>query len=260
MGRNHAVYGSAVWLIGYPFLPWNNVASSLTSPDSGVVLESLTTLTASTLIAGGAAVVADLDHPDARASRKFGFLSKVAAKGLSSAAGGHRAGTHSIGFAALLAAIGGLAWAMWAAVERSWLPHWGFSWDWLRHGGVGLAAAYVCFCATVGLALIGPSLNLRIPAIIDFVVGGVCAWWVWTTPENFMPYFWLMASGGIVVHCLCDIVTKGGVPFFRPFTKRRFALGIFRVGGSGEVIAGGLGVLLFLWGVVALFWQHAGVI
>jgi len=51
----------------------------------------------------------------------------------------------------------------------------------------------------------------------------------------------------VIVHILCEIVTKGGVPIFRPFTKRRVCLKLFGVGGWGENIAGMIGYGLLLW-------------
>ena len=218
LGRNHALYAAAAWLAAYPSI----------APYAGIEdASSLAVLGVTTAVAAGAGVVPDLDHPDALASRHFGPLSVMMAKTINSASGGHRVGTHSLLCAALLGAV-----AFAAQYSDSW--------------GRVLAVISCGFCASVGLALVGPSLGFRIPTSADIFVGAGVGWWVWAFFPAISGALWVLAAGGVVVHCLCDALTKGGVPFFFPFSKKKYGLGLFRVGGAGEAVAS-------LFGMVGLF-------
>lgn len=42
--------------------------------------------------------------------------------------------------------------------------------------------------------------------------------------------------GGIYSHILLDGFTKGGIPLFYPFTKKKFSLGLLVTGGKGEKV------------------------
>lgn len=218
LGRNHAVYAAAGWTAAWPHLGWTG--ADLSDP-------ALLAVTAG--IAAGAGVVPDLDHPDSRATRHFGLLSRVVAKGLESASGGHRWGTHSLLFAVLLAA---------ATYSSRWLPY-----------SIGLWAAVLCcsFCCSVGAALIGPSLGFRMPWPVSAAALICPGWYVWAHYDRVAPVLWLIAAGGVVVHVVCDAVTKGGVPVLWPFTRARFKLGLFRVGGAGERVAGIAGIAALAW-------------
>ena len=213
LGRNHALWGLAGWAAAWPTLAAEPVASALNSPDD------LGTFALTGLIAGGASVLPDLDHPDARPSRHFGPLTRLIARGVHNAAGGHRMATHSLVFAVGLAVLAAAA-AMVPGNAGRW------------------AAAVMCgTCCSMGLALIGPSLGLRIPSTVDLIAAVAAGWWAW---HAFGDIRWLLpviAAYGVLAHIACDIVTKGGVPVLWPFTRRRFALSLFRVGGPGEQVA-----------------------
>ena len=234
LGRNHAVYAGMAWAFAFPYLGWLGVDTS------DAVLFAITAF-----IAAGAGVVPDLDHPDARPSKHFGILTKVLARAINDVSGGHRYGTHSFVFAALL---GGLA----AGVEvlgytRTGvvIPRVGTLWM----GDIARVLAVLCcsFCASVGLALVGPSLNFRIPLVVDIAAAVLPAWYVWVHFEDIAPLLPILAAGGVLCHIACDAVTRGGVPVFWPFTKRRFALHLFTVGSKAENFVGGIGVLALLY-------------
>ena len=202
--------------------------------------ESLAVLGVTTVIAAGAGIVPDLDHPEARGSNHLGILSKVMAKAINSASGGHRVGTHSILFAVLL---GAFTWLC------QFFPGWG-----------RILALIACgFCASVGLALVGPSLGFKVPYLASLAAGVGVGWWIWEYFDLVKSGLWVIAAGGVIVHCLCDAVTKGGVPFFFPY-KKRYGLGLFVVGGKGEKVASLLGIIGLLsagWRMVTeagVFW------
>ena len=229
LGRNHALYAATVWLGAYPVIA---APIGLANPDS------FSTMAVTTVVAAGAGVLPDLDHPDARPSRHFGPLSRLMAHTINSATGGHRVGTHSLACAAV---VGLIAWAC------HWFPD---------YGGRPLATVACGFCASIGLALVGPSLGRRIHPTVDFAVGVGVGWWVWSDFDRISAALWVLAAGGVIVHCLCDAVTKGGVPLFLPITRKRFKLGLFAVGGPGETIAAVVGVVGFavsVWNVLGGF-------
>lgn len=220
MGRNHALYGLTGWLACWPAVAHPSVAERLAMPTN------LGVLGVTCAVAAGASVVPDLDHPDSKAAHHFGPLTKVISKGISQAAGGHRMATHSFAFAAALAAITyAIAWA--PAPIGQW------------------CAALACgFCCSVGLALIGPSFGFRVPTWVDLVVAGASGVWVWLHYDDIRWVLPVVAAYGVLVHILCDLVTKGGVPVLWPMSQRRVALHLFRVGGAGERFVGLLGLVL----------------
>lgn len=223
LGRNHAGWAAAAWVLAWPHLDQIPGNGSLDTSDIGL-------LAATGVVAAGSGVIPDLDHPDARPSRQFGLLSRLVAKTVAAGADGHRAGTHTLAFAAAVGLIGWLA---------AILPVYG-----------RLPSVLWCgFCASVGLALVGPSINLRVHPLAEVAAAAGVGMYVWHFFDRVAPLLWLLAAGGVVVHILCDVVTKGGVPVFRPFSRRRFCLRLFRVGGTGEALAGLLGYGLLAFGV-----------
>ena len=214
-----------MWAAGWPYLAEVPVGELSSTSTADMALFGVTTA-----VAAGSGVIPDLDHPSATGSEHLGMLSKLVAKIVGKSADGHRAGTHTLAFAALMA---GLA----VAADH-----------WPGPGRIG-ATAWAAFCASVGLALLGPSLGFRVPVIADLVTALAVGGYVWVRFETIAPLLWLLAAGGVIVHIACDVVTKGGVPFLRPFTRRRFCLKLFSVGGAGEGFAGLIGYALLVWAV-----------
>lgn len=214
------MYAGASWAAAWPYMGWTGAETS--NPTLFIV---------STGIAAGAGVIPDLDHPDARPTKHFGVLTGLVSKVVASASGGHRLGTHSFLFAAMLG-IG--TWG------TTFLPD-----DWAR-----LIAAIACsFCVSIGVTLVGPSLGMRIHPSATVAATIIPAWYAWTEYETLVPLLPVLAAGGVLCHILCDVVTKGGVPVCWPFSKKRFALSLFRVGGTGEMVATLIGSLAFLGAV-----------
>lgn len=220
LGRNHALYGLTGWVAGWPILANSSVVERLGIPDS------LEVFGVSCAIAAGASVLPDLDHPDSRPSSHFGVVSRLVAKGVSTAAGGHRMATHSALFALVLA---GLTYSI------VWLPSTVGQW----------CASLACgFCCSVALALIAPSFGIRIPTTVALIAAVLAGWWTWIRFDEIKWLLPVIAAYGVTMHIACDLVTRGGVPLFWPFTKRRIALNLFTVGGAGERVVSALGVCL----------------
>ena len=121
---------------------------------------------------------------------------------------------------------------------------------WPEHTAKSLAIAACGFCCSVGVALIGPSFGYKAPTLVVLAMAVLPGLYIWHNFDKIAPTLWILAAGGVIVHILCDAVTKGGVPFLWPFNKNRYGLGIFVVGGSGEKIASMLGIA----SLIALTW------
>lgn len=220
LGRNHAVYGLAGWMAAWPAVSSPQAAAML-HLDPGVATFGVTCA-----VAAGASVIPDLDHPDSRPSAHFGIVSKMVARGVSQAAGGHRMATHSALFAVLLGAV---------TFAVAYAP---------LSVGRWIAAVACGFCCSVGLALVGPSMGFRVSSWASLVFALGTGWWVWSRYEDLAFVLPVIAAYGVIVHIACDMVTRGGVPLFWPFSRRRIALGLFAVGGPGERVASFIGFVL----------------
>lgn len=252
-GRNHAVYGAACWMAAYPFAADRAGIGQSESP-------AVIAMTA--IIAAAAAVIPDLDHPDMIAEdvqdgpsaapagpgpaapqdaqsrpeslEPFGVLAKWMGWVTARSPDGHRIGLHSPLFAA---AAGAAAWGAQLSVFG-------------RH----LAVAACAVAVGLGLAITGPSAGFRVPWPIWSAAGIGVGWWVWLHYPLIAPALWVLASGGVVLHVLCDLVMKTGAPVLMPFSGRRLSLGLMRPGGTGEAVAAVVGVLV----IVAAGWRLFG--
>lgn len=223
LGKNHAVWAAALWATAWPFVDRLPTMEEVDTNDLGLFAVTLG-------VAAGSGVIPDLDHPDAKPSKHFGMLSGIASWALNKGSGGHRFGTHSIFFAVLVGVLSYLA-QLWPTGLGGW------------------AAVIACaFCGSVGLTLVGPSLGLCVHPGVSFAAAAIPAWYVWNNMSEIGPLLWLLASGGVLTHILCDAVTKGGVPIFWP-CKWRLKLNWFRVGGPGEQVAGVFGVIALGYGL-----------
>src|SRR5215469_15979690 len=92
MGRTHALSGLVVGVAAGQFVWHLNPAH----------------LAVAAAVTAGAAVLPDIDHPDATCAREFGFVTEAFAWVVEHISGGHRHGTHSL---AGIAAFTGAAYA-----------------------------------------------------------------------------------------------------------------------------------------------------
>ncbi|HEY9472229.1 MAG TPA: metal-dependent hydrolase, partial [Mycobacteriales bacterium] len=111
MGRTHALSGAVGMLAVTPAVA--ALAPSLT-PHGPVALA------AGTVVAAGAALLPDLDHPRATVARSLGPVTGALSKVVAAVSGGHRQATHSVAgvlLAAGLFGVAGSAGGWWA-----WVP------------------------------------------------------------------------------------------------------------------------------------------
>lgn len=166
-------------------------------------------LACGTAVAAGAAMLPDLDHPQATVSRSLGPVSYLLSRGVARAAGGHRQGTHSL----LAVGLVGLGTSALLAASSSLLVPWLLTFVCvslvcriLLEQANDLTSAVVAALAAVGLLAITPNFDW-LPVAITF---------------------------GYALHLAADAVTQEGVPLGWPLVPIRFSLGLLTTGGGIE--------------------------
>lgn len=193
MGRTHALSGAVAYLALAPML-------NATAMQAGV----------GAVCTAGAALLPDLDHPQATATHTFGPVTQVLCWVTRRLAGGHRRGTHSLLGIMVFAGLAALAArANLAAATTLWLL-------------VALAVRVV---------------RQRAPAIerLAVAVGTASgAWWL-VTRYGLDPWFLPVAVAlGTAVHVVGDLMTKQGARVLWPATARSFRIASLDTGRAVE--------------------------
>lgn len=237
MGVGHATLGVATWCVAAPL----------------VVEATGNEITAGTLLMGaipvaGAALIPDIDHPNGSIANSGGPITRAIARCASFFSGGHREGTHTLPFFALVAAAAFLTvWAgnMWAAIGWYFVLaafgaqalaktalHQKFNRQWKKRTGL-FAKAYCwafALAATVG-------------AITVYGRDDAQAWW-------WLPFAVLI---GHATHLVGDIMTTAGLDLGLGLPKVRFPI-LGDAGSSREHL------LTALLSVVAAFFMLCAVL
>jgi membrane-bound metal-dependent hydrolase YbcI (DUF457 family) len=158
-------------------------------------------LAAFAVCAAGAALINDLDHPDSTIARTFGPLTVALAHAVRWASGGHRRGTHCLLGIALIGAA------------------------------FGYAAGYPLAARVGATLLLGLALDavLAGTSLIKSIARFGASWAaVWALTGYGLDWWWLgwAAALGALAHSAGDSLTPGGVPWFYPFSRRRYAIPI----------------------------------
>lgn len=203
MGRTHAISGTTAWAIATAAAPELGF-----HPRPAVIATGL-------LTAAGAALLPDLDHPEATIARTFGSLSHAAATFVERVSGGHRHATHSAAF------IG----ACYAAV-------------WLGTTTLGILFAVPLLLVLFAFAL--RALGIRRSNVLLLAVACTLAAVLAVAPSPsrivHSDYGWLPTAValGAAMHLIGDCLTPEGCPLLWPrATRYRFPL-IPRTGGRIE--------------------------
>ena len=152
------------------------------------------------VLTAGAAVLPDIDHPDASVARSFGLLTRGFAWLVARVSGGHRNGTHSLlGIAAFTVA------ALAAAGHAGTLP---------GRAALGLLLTLVIAAALRALRIGGHAGDL-------LAVAGA-AGLIWTG-YGITSLGWTVALG-TSIHIAGDMLTDEGVPLAWPFSRKRLRL------------------------------------
>lgn len=206
LGKTHAVSGAAGWLAAAPAL-----SSALGNPLTPAELA------VGTVACAGAALIPDLDHPQATIAQTFGPVSAIAARVTSVVAGGHRQGTHSLLFVGL---FGALCYFIGIGAEAA---------D-SNTPAIVLMFLLASF-AFRGMNLVPPSTSRQMKGLVVIVQAALLTWaMTLIMPES---WWWLGIAGalGALIHLLGDALTPEGVPFFWPL-RGRFSIPIISHTGN----------------------------
>lgn len=193
LGRTHALSGALAWAAVCAAAPMLGERPGWPAALIGLVSTA------------GAALLPDLDHPDATIARTFGPLSKALAAFVYRVSGGHRHATHSLAFAALLPL------ALWPLVL-------GFG-TWVALPLLG------CLTAFALRALHAPTALLLVSILT--VCGA--AWFGLGRDVGWLP---LSVAAGILAHLVGDCLTDRGCPLLWP-RRRRYMLALISRTGNG---------------------------
>ena len=146
-------------------------------------------------IAAGAAVLPDIDHPDASVARCFGFVTEAFAWVIEHISGGHRHGTHSL---VGVAAITGGAYAA---------EHYRY----LLAGKIGLGLLLV-------LVLAAGLRALKIGGHFGDLIAIAIAAGMFYTGFGISQIPWAIAIG-TATHLVGDMLTNEGIPIAWPLSR-----------------------------------------
>jgi membrane-bound metal-dependent hydrolase YbcI (DUF457 family) len=238
LGYSHATSGALVWLATAPALSQALTGAPMSAPE----------LAAGTVICAGAALLPDLDHPQATIAHTFGPVSHVASKLTFILSGGHRQGTHS-----LLFSVGFGLFAMLTGVaSHAW------------HSTTPLAILVFLLAAFAfrGLNLVLPKTSSSMKGIVVVVQAAVLSWGLLAfnlipdpikTGGDFTKWWWLGAAAtlGCLAHLAGDSLTPEGVPWLYP---NRWRLAIPLISHTGNVVEKLIVGPLFTLGVFWFIW------
>lgn len=218
LGRSHLITGACGFL-------------GVVTPAAAAYGSPLTPaeIACGTLVAAGAAMLPDLDHPQATVSRSLGPVSWFASRLISRLAGGHRNGTHSALAVALVAfTTNGL---ILSHPHNLWIP---------------FLLSFLCV-SLVCRVLLDAQNDLTSAACAAVLSAGLVA----VTPD----FSWLgiAITTGYALHLAGDAITKEGVPLLWPLNRTRFRVAGITTGGRMErgvaAVCGAL-VAVLAWSLV----------
>jgi membrane-bound metal-dependent hydrolase YbcI (DUF457 family) len=207
MGKSHAATGMFAFWAGTSWFPQN-----------------LPALVLGSVVCTGAALLPDIDHPNATTTKTYGPVTSAFSWTVRKISGGHRNGTHSI------LGISILGGSTYQAVLFQSVPGW--------PGQV--AKAWLALWLI--LAVAGAVRLLKIDGIIDDLLPiPVCAALVYLQPVS-LAWVPLALVLGSATHVAGDMLTNGGCPLLWPYAPgkgkkakpKRYALGLFKTGGTVE--------------------------
>ena len=200
MGPSHAACGAAAWVAltaDYQLhlhgtvvpIGWGLVDVG----DAGVLTGAL--------VAAGAALLPDLDHPGGTVARSLPPVSRWLARGVCRLAGGHRRGTHSL---LGLAVFTGLA----ALAQKAGVPVEGLGWAWPL--AAVMSVLLIAF-AVKALAFVPDRV-----AKLNWIVGIGLGVLVGLHPPAHEWWFAIAVGTGVLAHLAGDLLTTQGIHLLYP--------------------------------------------
>lgn len=208
MGRTHVLSG-AVAMLG--------VAPLAGAIMPGIAPHGPAALAASVVVAGGAALLPDLDHPSSTVARSLRPLTTGLAHVVAGVSGGHRHATHSILGVLVSGALFGVA------------------------GSVGGWWAWIPVTLLAGLAVTAIGLSHPVPGWVG--AGVLVAAGTWTGVD-FGAWLGLAVLVGAAAHVAGDCATVQGCPLLWPRPRRRHYANLVTNGLAEHVVAVVLAVVL----------------
>lgn len=205
MGQTHVLSGAVVWLAAVPVLSRDDwLGSYAVELSAGQVI-------AGAVVAAGAGLLPDIDHPSGRIANTLGPITRTMCRWISRVAGGHRYATHSLAFAAAMGAV------MWLLAE-----HFRYGW-W--------AALFVL----VGFGLRGLGLDFKghpvWSGLKDCVTAGGA---VYLMHDLDMGFAGIAVTLGCLAHLLGDCLTPRGCLLLWPVPWRMETVLVPRTDGRVE--------------------------
>jgi len=207
MWRSHMVVGASSWL----------ALQTFAGPLTGTELNSREQACGAVVAAGGA-LLCDLDTPNSRLAHALGPVTGLVARAIGRVFGGHRVGTHSLIFCAVVGALSALALTQREVVR---LP-----------GAVTISAgqlvalliAYVAAALTVALltGLRGARAGLLSAGLVALAASTLA-------PAGLVS---AALTIGCASHLLGDVLTPEGIAPLWPLSRRRVSLGLIRRTGD----------------------------
>jgi membrane-bound metal-dependent hydrolase YbcI (DUF457 family) len=229
MGHSHAISGALTWSAAAAMLPAKLIGVHLGTSD----------ILLGTFITAGAALLPDLDHQDGSISHFLGPFSHYLCKFIAWISGGHRHGTHSLLFVALV------SYGTWAGVNHLGRPF-------------VLGMTFVLLSLAIrALHLCPNGKGVHVWGTVTVLAaGGTMAVdrWITSTPA------WLPIAVGLgaLTHLVGDCLTKEGCPLFWPI-RTRFEIPIIRRTGD-KFETSVLAPAMAVGSLVALWYATANVV
>jgi membrane-bound metal-dependent hydrolase YbcI (DUF457 family) len=211
MWRSHMVIGASSWL----------ATQALAGPVTGTPLD-WRQRACGTVIAAGGALLCDLDTPTSRLAHSLGPVTRLFARAIGRVFGGHRHGTHSLAFCALVGALSALALTQDQVIRLGAVT--------LTVGQlVALAIAYLSSALSVALltGLRGARAGVLTAGLVAL---GASA----PAPAGLVS---AALTIGCVSHLLADLLTPQGIAPLWPISQQRISLRLItRTGDHRETL------------------------
>jgi membrane-bound metal-dependent hydrolase YbcI (DUF457 family) len=211
LGRTHSASGTTAW------------AAAVASAPLVGIHPHLPAIAAGALATAGAALLPDLDHPEATIAWTLGPATRVLTRLVHRVSGGHRHATHSLAFAAALPLV---VWAGDTALGR-----------WFALAAIFLLFAFGLRALHLARGL-APAVALGLVALVGHAMAHDLGW---------LP---VSVGVGVLAHLAGDCLTKEGCPLLWPHRRHYMLPVIQRTGNKLETLlfapAFGLGALALL--------------
>ncbi|WP_394276227.1 metal-dependent hydrolase [Luteococcus sp.] len=220
-------------MLGYDHATMGAIAGLATMPeDKGLAYQAAWVATWTV-----AALWADFDMAGSSAARTWGPLTQTASGALGRLVGGHRWGTHDVVLAPAV--------LYWVLVPLAQQLLWG---------------RYLLVALLLGLALRTFLKPGSLSDLSNLVLSSFGSWWLVSHDLDLqLPLAGILAMG-VWVHTLGDLPTTEGlpVPVVWIFTRQRFSIPLFKVGGMVEtrLVAPALSAVLVLIANQRLSWLN----